>query len=97
MWATARGVVMIRHVRDKWLRRPHGEPSGVCTGHRNPVMKSSQYSYHGLLSDRLTPGFGKQFTNSGSLQLREESTTMYGSEMADVPHPVQLFGHNSET
>ena len=34
--ATASGAVTIRHVRERWLRRPHGEPSGVCTGQRKP-------------------------------------------------------------
>lgn len=36
MCATARGAVTMRHVRERWLRRPHGDPSGVCTGHRKP-------------------------------------------------------------
>ena len=35
--ATARGAVTIRHVRERWLRRPQGEPSGVCTGQRKPA------------------------------------------------------------
>ncbi len=41
--ATRRGTfdvsipwVMSLHLCAKWFRRPQGEPSGVCTGHRNP-------------------------------------------------------------
>ena len=28
--------VTMRHMAEKWFRRPQGEPSGVCTGHRKP-------------------------------------------------------------
>lgn len=29
IWATARSEVTIRHVRERWLRSPQGDPSGV--------------------------------------------------------------------
>eukprot|EP00959_Pyramimonas_sp_CCMP1952_P424706 8895650-Pyramimonas_sp.AAC.1 len=30
-------------LRARWLRRPHGEPSGVCTGHMKPQLSGSSF------------------------------------------------------
>ena len=44
-----------------------------------------------------TPCLGKEFTDSGCLELSEEGTSVNGPEMADITHPVQLFGDDGET
>ena len=47
--------------------------------------------------DRHTPRFGKEFSDGRGLQLGEEGTTVYRTEVADVTHPVQLLGDDCET
>ena len=32
------GGIDTRHAAARCMRRPHGDPSGVCTGHRNPQL-----------------------------------------------------------
>mmetsp|Transcript_70617 Transcript_70617/g.216407 ORF Transcript_70617/g.216407 Transcript_70617/m.216407 type:complete len:239 (-) Transcript_70617:1206-1922(-) len=35
--------VTMRHFAERWFKRPHGEPSGVCTGQRNPQVSGSNF------------------------------------------------------
>ena len=39
--ASAGRSVTMRQSAVKWLRRPQGEPSGVCTGHKKPQDSGS--------------------------------------------------------
>lgn len=54
-------LVTRRHMAEKWLSRPQGEPSGVCTGHKKPqasgislrtVVVRSSAKYAPLWTDR---------------------------------------------
>lgn len=40
MCLTDKGAVTIRQERERWFRRPQGEPSGVWTGHMKPFETS---------------------------------------------------------
>jgi hypothetical protein len=45
-WTTSRlsgGLATTAHMAVKWLRRPQGDPSGVCTGHRKPQDSGSSF------------------------------------------------------
>ena len=37
------GLQITRQSAVKWFSRPHGEPSGVCTGHRKPHDSGSSF------------------------------------------------------
>jgi hypothetical protein len=93
---TARGEVTMRHVRDRWLSRPHGDPSGVWTGHRKPGNASVKCRKP-IRNIDSTPRLGKQLPHCGCLEFCEEGASMNTSEMADIPMPIQLFCNNSET
>jgi len=54
-----------------------------------PVAEvSSAYANHFYV---LTPGLWEQLPHSGSLQLCEEGTTVYTTEVTDISIPVKLF------
>ena len=37
------GLATTAHMAVKWLSRPQGDPSGVCTGHRKPQDSGSSF------------------------------------------------------
>lgn len=79
----------------KWFRRPHGAPSGVCTGQRNPALIQSKTTESGTTP--LTPCLWKEFTNSCSTHLSKECSTVDSSEMRKISIEVELLCYYSET
>lgn len=87
----------MRQVRERWFKRPQGEPSGVCTGQRKPEKRMyRQYSVMWSRRSVHTPCFREQFPDCSGLELGEERSTVNTPEMTDVSVPIELFGNDGE-
>jgi hypothetical protein len=87
----------MRQVWDRWFNKPHGDPSGVCTGHKKPGDTLSIRRKRLVKDENSTPRLGKQLPHGSRFKLGEEGASVYAPEMTNVPEPIELFCNNGET
>lgn len=72
-----------------------GGDDATCTG--QVVQKTARGTVGCVHGAQEAPCFWEKLPDSRSLELSEEGTSVNGPEMADITHPVQLFGDDGET